>query len=67
MTLEEMIQYEKRDSYIHGFIIGLKNHGFPIETVKEIIMKQFDLPERFADTYLEEYWNLDGNTNSSIK
>lgn len=63
MTLQEMIDYEKRDSYNEGLQAGIKG---AIEICKSFnqdkvqtqnqIMKQFDLPSEQADEYINLYW-----------
>lgn len=63
MTLQEMINYEKRDSFEVGQIIGAilncKYLGLDINQTKEAIINQFQLYESVADKYLNLYWNLD--------
>lgn len=63
MTLQEMINYEKRDSLEVGQIIGAilncKYLGLDINQTKEAIINQFQLYESVADKYLNLYWNPD--------
>lgn len=59
MTLQEMINYEKRDSRIEGAISNCKFLGLDIDKTKESIIKQYRLPESMADYFLDLYWNPD--------
>lgn len=59
MTLQEMINYEKRDSRIEGAILTCKFLGLDIDKTKESIIKQYRLPESMADYFLDIYWESD--------
>ncbi len=60
MTLQEMIDYEKRDSYVDGHIRGIietyKALGSERTQAKDKIMEQFNLSAEQADEYLDLYW-----------
>ena len=68
MTLQEMIDYEKRDSYEDGLKDGLKDGhvrgiieayqslGIERNQTKEKIMEQFQLSSEQAEQYLDLYW-----------
>ena len=67
MTLQEMIDYEKRDSYEDGLKNGLKNGimatinickslNLDSTQTKDKIVEQFSVTEEQADEYLDLYW-----------
>jgi len=67
MTLQEMIDYEKRDSYEDGLKDGLKNGimatinickslNLDSTQIKDKIVEQFSVTEEQADKYLNLYW-----------
>ena len=64
MTLQEMINYEKRDSHEAGYQAGLiegiiRTHQLLNATcaqAKADIIKQFNLTEEKADEYIHLYW-----------
>lgn len=60
MTLQEMIDYEKRDSYVDGHIRGIietyKSLGSELSQAKDKIIEQFNLSTEQADEYLNLYW-----------
>lgn len=67
MTLQEMIDYEKRDSYEDGLKDGLKNGimatinickslNLDSTQTKDKIVEQFSVTEEQADKYLNLYW-----------
>ena len=67
MTLQEMIDYEKRDSYEDGLKDGLKNGIMATINIckslnldntqtKDKIVEQFSVTEEQADKYLNLYW-----------
>lgn len=64
MTLQEMIDYEKRDSYeeglkdghVRGIIEAYQSLGIERNQTKEKIMEQFSLTAEQADEYLNLYW-----------
>lgn len=63
MTLQDVIDYEKRDSYNEGRDEGIKGvinicksfHLNKHETISRI-MEQFSLPEEKAEKYMNLYW-----------
>ena len=61
MTLQEMINYEKRDSRIEGAILTCKFLGLDINQTKDSIIKQYKLPESMAEYFLDIYWNTDAS------
>ncbi len=67
MTLQEMIDYEKRDSYEDGLKDGFKNGIIATINIckslnldraqtKDKIVEQFSITEEQADEYLNLYW-----------
>lgn len=60
MTLQEMIDYEKRDSYDEGHIRGIIEAYHHLSDnrnkTKEKIMEQFQLSSQQAEQYLDLYW-----------
>lgn len=60
MTLQEMIDYEKRDSYEDGHIRGIIEAYHHLSDnrskTKEKIMEQFQLSSEQAEEYLNLYW-----------
>lgn len=64
MTLQEMIDYEKRDSYedglkdghVRGIIESYQSLGIERNQTKEKIMEQFQLSSEQAEQYLDLYW-----------
>lgn len=64
MTLQEMIDYEKRDSYedglkdghVRGIIEAYQSLGIERNQTKEKIMEQFQLSSEQAEQYLDLYW-----------
>ena len=67
MTLQEMIDYEKRDSYEDGLKDGLKNGimatinickslNLDSTQTKDKIVEQFSVTEEQADEYINLYW-----------
>ena len=64
MTLQEMIDYEKRDSYedglkdghIRGIIEAYHHLSDNRNKTKEKIMEQFQLSSEQAEQYLDLYW-----------
>ncbi len=71
MTLQEMINYEKRDSHeagyqagheaglikgIKGVITAYKSLNATCDQAKAAIINQFDVTEEKADEYIHLYW-----------
>jgi len=56
MTLQDVIDYEKRDSYIHGFISGFKPFCDDRSEMKKRIKENFNLPDHIAEEYMKKYW-----------
>lgn len=64
MTLQEMIDYEKRDSYedgikagaIMGSINTCKSLNLNKIQTKNILLEQFAIPKEQADEYMNLYW-----------
>ena len=61
MTLQDMIDYEKKESFEDGVALGiralissLKDLNIPTEQILEQLMQKFDLSMEEAKTYLEE-------------
>ena len=67
MTLQEMINYEKRDSYkmgeikgeIKGSIRTCKLLNQDKSQTKEFLLNQYSITEDEAEEYLNLYWNTD--------
>ena len=71
MTLQEMINYEKRDSYKEGLVDGelkgeikgsihtCKSLNQDKSHTKTFLMDQYSISEDKAEEYLNLYWNLD--------
>jgi len=62
-TLQEMIDYEKRDSYDEGLKDGIiatinicKSLNLDSAQTKDKIVEQFSITEEQADEYLNLYW-----------
>ena len=67
MTLQEVIDYEKRDSYNEGVEFG-RSEGIRVTintcktlkqdmpATKSLIMTQFNLTSEKADEYINLYW-----------
>ena len=63
MTLQEMMYYEKRDSYQEGIMEGIKcvinaykSLNATGEQAKTTLIEQFHLTEEKADEYIHLYW-----------
>lgn len=56
MGLMSVIDYEKRDAKIEGAITTYKFLNYDRQQTKEDIIKQFSLPENWAEDYLNLYW-----------
>lgn len=56
MELMGVIDYEKRDAKIEGAITTYKFLNYDRQQTKEAIIKQFSLPENWAEDYLNLYW-----------
>lgn len=60
MTLQELIDYEKQNSYEYGLLQGTintcKSLNLDKSQVRDTLLKQFDLTEDKANEYLELYW-----------
>lgn len=65
MTLQDMIDYEKKESFedgvvlgIHALISSLRDLNIPTEQIIEQLMQKFSLTKEEAKAYLDEKTNL---------